>query len=78
MWRPVPIQTAPSLPEFDPDAGVLGVQPLLGYPALHLHSSVSRSNLNKKFVCQAHHQIRDRNDNNAKPDRFRMPISSAC
>ena len=57
---------------------VLGVQPLLGHPVLHLHGSVSRSNLNKRIVYQAHHQIAVGTANNAKHKGFGMTISRAC
>ena len=57
---------------------VLGLQPLLGHAVMHLHGSVSRSNLSKKYARQAHHKTAARTANHAKTKGSSMTISSAC
>ena len=59
-------------------SGVLGVQPLLGHPVLHVHSSVSLSKLNNRIVCQAHQQIAVGTANNAKLKGLSITIFQAC
>ena len=54
------------------------MQPLLEHTVMHVHGSVSLSQLNKRIVCQAHQQIAVGTANNAKLKGFSITIFQAC